>query len=199
MEKTKIFPKKISQQYKESFRYIKETKKFIFAIITIFIIFCFIGFFVPTPPQIEKQIITFIQELIEKTKDMSQTELISFIFTNNVQSSFFGMIFGILFGIFPIITTIVNGYLLGYIALITTNTESILSLWRILPHGIFELPAVFISLGLGLKLSTFIFQKEKIKSLKIYFTNSIKTFILVIIPLLIIAAAIEGLLIFIQK
>jgi stage II sporulation protein M len=189
----------IKDQYKQSFNYIKETKRFTFAIIIIFIIFSFIGFFIPASPQIEEAIITFIQELIEKTKDMSQTELISFIFTNNIQSSFLGMIFGIVLGIFPIMTTIINGYLLGYIAAITTNTESLWYLWRILPHGIFELPAVFISLGLGLKLSTFIFQKEKIKSLKIYLIKSIKTFILVIIPLLIIAAIIEGILIFIQR
>ena len=32
--------------------------------------------------------------------------------------------------------------------------EGILVLWRLLPHGIFELPAIFISLGLGLKLGT---------------------------------------------
>lgn len=195
MKKKKTIQNKISQEYKESFNFIKETKKFIFAIIIIFIIFSFIGFFVPASPEIENQIISFIQELIEKTKDMSQTELISFIFTNNIQSSFFGMIFGILLGIFPIITSIINGYLLGYIAAIATNTEGILSLWRILPHGIFELPAIFISLGLGLKLSTFIFQKEKLKSLKINFIKSIKTFILIIIPLLIIAAIIEGILI----
>ena len=185
----------IKEQYKQCFNYIKECKKFIFAMIAIFFIFSLIGFFIPTSPQIEEAITTFIKELIEKTKDLSQTELISFIFTNNIQSSFFGMIFGIVFGIFPIITSILNGYILGYIASIATETEGILSLWRIFPHGIFELPAIFISLGLGLKLSTFIFQKQKIKSLKIYLTNSIKTFILIIIPLLIIAAIIEGILI----
>lgn len=189
----------IKDQYKQSLNYIGACKKFIFAIIIMFMIFSFIGFFVPASPEIEEAIKTFIQELIEKTQNMSQTELISFIFTNNIQSSFFGMIFGALFGIFPIITTIVNGYLLGYIASVAASAESILSLWRILPHGIFELPAIFISLGMGLKLSTFIFQKEKIKSLKNYFNNSIRTFIFIIIPLLIIAAIIEGTLIFISK
>ncbi len=198
-KKDKNFKKKISKQYKDSINYIKETKNFTFAIITIFIIFILIGFFIPAPLQIEEAITKFIQELLEKTKDMSQAELISFIFTNNLQSSFFGMIFGILFGIFPIITSIVNGYLLGYVASAVTNTESILSLWRILPHGIFELPAIFISLGLGLKISSFVFQKEKIKSLKKYLIKSIKTFILIIIPLLIIAAIIEGILIYLAK
>lgn len=198
-KKDKNFRKKISKEYKDSINYIKETKNFTFAIITIFIIFILIGFFIPAPLQIEEAITKFIQELLEKTKDMSQAELISFIFTNNLQSSFFGMIFGILFGIFPIITSIVNGYLLGYVASAVTNTESILSLWRILPHGIFELPAIFISLGLGLKISSFVFQKEKIKSLKKYLIKSIKTFILIIIPLLIIAAIIEGILIYLAK
>lgn len=189
----------IKDLYEQSFNYIKECKKFIFAAIIIFFIFSLVGFFVPASPEIEKAIKTFIQELIEKTEGMSQAELTSFIFTNNIQSSFLGMILGIALGVFPIITTIANGYLLGYIASIATEAESILSLWRILPHGIFELPAIFISLGLGLKLSTFILQKEKIKSLKNYFMNSIKTFILVIIPLLIVAAIIEGILISLTK
>jgi len=34
-------------------------------------------------------------------------------------------------------------------------------LWRLVPHGIFELPAVFISLGLGIKLGTFIFREYR--------------------------------------
>jgi len=69
-------------------------------------------------------------------------------------------------------------------------------LWRILPHGIFELPAVFIALGMGLKFGGFIFQKEKIKSLREYFWNSLRVFLFVVLPLLIIAGIIEGTLIF---
>lgn len=199
MRKKKSIDKKISNQYKESFEFIKETKNFIFATIIIFFLFSLIGFFTPTPPQIQEAIIKFIQELIEKTKDMSQSQLTSFIFTNNLQSAFLGMILGVFLGVFPIITAIANGYLLGYVAKIATQSESILILWKIFPHGIFELPAVFISLGLGLRLSAFIFQKEKIKTLKILTKKSIKTFILVVIPLLIIGALIEGALIFIQR
>jgi len=57
------------------------------------------------------------------------------------------------------------------------------------------LPALFISLGLGLRIGTFIFEKDKIKTLKIYLIKSIKVFFFVIIPLLVIAAVIEGSLI----
>ena len=127
---------------------------------------------------------------------MSQGELINFILLNNLQSSFFGMIFGVLLGILPVIVIIANGYLLGFVASISIEAEGVLILWRLLPHGVFELPAVFISLGLGLKLGTFIFQKEKIQSLKKYFWNSLRIFLFIVLPLLIIAAIIEGSLMF---
>ena len=62
------------------------------------------------------------------------------------------MILGIFLGIFPIITTISNGVILGYVLKRTAESVGVIEFWRLFPHGIFELPAVFISLGLGLKL-----------------------------------------------
>ena len=106
------------------------------------------------------------------------------------------MVSGILFGIYPLFATIANGFILGFVASISVSEVGFLVLWRILPHGIFELPAIFISFGLGLKIGSFIFQKKKFKSLKNYSLNSLKVFVFIIIPLLIIAAVIEGALIF---
>jgi len=57
------------------------------------------------------------------------------------------------------------------------------------------LPAIFLSFGLGIKLGTFILQKKKIESFKDYFLNSLRVFFFVILPLLIVAAIIEGVLI----
>jgi len=68
-------------------------------------------------------------------------------------------------------------------------------MWRLVPHGIFELPAIFISLGIGLKFGTFIFQKNKSESFRRYLWNSLQLFVLIIMPLLIAAAIIEGALI----
>ena len=134
----------------------------------------------------------FIKELIGQTKDMSQFDLISFIISNNVKSTFFGIIFGAFFGIFSLVGAITNGYLLGFVSFLSVNDGGILTLWKIFPHGIFELPAVFISLGLGLKIGTFAFQKKKLYSFRNYLINSLKVFLLVIVPLLVIAGIIEG-------
>jgi len=189
----------LREEYKESWDYLKKSKNFIYIIVAVFFIFSLIGFFVPAPDAVTEQILKFIQELLEKIQGMNQSELISFIFFNNLQSSFFVMVFGVFFGIFPVVGAILNGYLLGFVASLSVEEEGTSVLLGLLPHGIFELPAVFISLGLGLKLGTFIFQKEKIQSLKKDFWNSLRIFIFIVIPLLIIAAIIEGSFIFLSR
>ena len=186
----------LKKNYLLSMNFIKESKIFIYFITGIFFLFTVIGFFVPPPEAIYDQILKFIEELLKKTQDLSQFELIRFIFFNNIQSSFFGMVFGVFLGLFPVIFAIANGYVLGFVASVSVNAVGISVLWRLFPHGIFELPAIFISLGLGLKIMTFIFEKNKLKTLEIYIKNSLRTFLFIVIPLLIIAAVIEGSLIF---
>ena len=186
----------LKKEYKDSWDYIKESKNFIYVIMAIFFVFALIGFFIPAPEYLADQILKFIQELLGKTKDMSQGELISFIFFNNLQSSFMSMIFGALLGVFPLMAAIANGYLLGFVASIVVETSDISVLLKLLPHGIFELPGIFISLGLGLKFGMFIFQKNKAESFRNYLWNSIRVFFFIVVPLLIIAAIIEGSFIF---
>ena len=183
------------QEYKKSWEYVKESKKFIYLTMGIFLLFVLIGFFIPAPKIIEDKIMSFLKEVLIQIKDMPVMEIIGFIISNNVKSTFFSIFLGTVLSIFPIIGIIANGYILGFVSLLTVNEGGILSLWRMLPHGIFEFPAMFLSLGLGLKLGTFIFQKKKLVSFKNYLINSGKVFLLIIVPLLIIAGIIEGILI----
>ena len=137
----------------------------------------------------------FIQNLLSQTEGLSAPGLIVFIFLNNVQSSFFGVVLGFVLGVFPVLAAIANGYLVGFVGVMAVNSEGFSSLLRLLPHGIFELPAIFISFGMGIKFGTFIFQKDKAESFREYFLNSIRVFLFVVVPLLIVAAIIEGSLI----
>ena len=229
-KKTKNF---FIENYRKSWEYIKESRNFIYITLIIFLLFAFIGAFVPVPELLAEQILEFIEELLRKTAGMSQGELMSFIFLNNLQSSFFGMIFGIALGIFSAITSILNGYLLGFVSSRAVYEEGIFVLWRLLPHGIFELPALFISTGLGLKLGfPFIYRyfkyywkrknifallagilflpfsiiltlilnknlrKYQFKDFLFKVNNSLRVFLFIILPFLLIAAIIEGCLIF---
>jgi len=148
------------EEYKKSWDFIKESRNFIYVIILLFFVSSLLGFFISLPEIIITQILDFIREILEKTQGMSQYELMSFIFSNNIQSSFMGMILGIFLGIFPIFSAISNGFILGFVSSLSVSAEGFVVLWRLFPHGIFELPAIFISLGLGLKIGTFIFQKK---------------------------------------
>ncbi len=187
------------QEYRNSWRYVKESKTFIYFITGIFLIFLLIGFFIPAPEILYDTIMNYIRELLGRTENMSQLELIWFIISNNVTTTFLGIVFGVALGIFPVFNTVTNGYMLGFVSSISVDNGGFLSLWKVLPHGIFELPAVFIALGLGAKLGTFLFQKDKIGSFKEYLINSLKVFLLIIIPLLIIAGIIEGTLMVLIK
>jgi len=182
----------LKEQYSLSWNFIKESKKFIFLALGIFFVFAIAGFFIPAPDFISKIVLDYVKEIVKETSGLSLPQLISFIFFNNTKSSFFGLALGTFFGVFPMIFSIFNGYLLGFVAAESVKVNGIIILWKLLPHGIFELPAVFISLGLGIKMG---FQVLDKKNLKRNFIESLRVFLLVIIPLLIIAAVIEGLLI----
>ncbi|MCX6747010.1 MAG: stage II sporulation protein M [Candidatus Pacearchaeota archaeon] len=185
----------IIEEYKKSWDYIKKSKNFIYIAIGIFLLFLLIGFLIPAPKILADELLKFVRDLLNQTEGLSQFELIQFIISNNVKTTFLSIFFGAIFGIFPIINTIINGYVLGFVFVLTVNNSGVWELWRILPHGIFELPAVFISFGLGIKLGMFIFQKKKLEFFKDYFMNSLRVFLLIILPLLIIAGIIEGILI----
>jgi len=103
-----------------------------------------------------------------------------------------GILYGFALGIFPVLSIFANGYVVGYVVSSSVSSSGVLSLLDLLPHGIFELPAIFISFGMGIKFGSFLFYKEKAKKFVEFFVNSIRVFIFVVLPLLIIAAIIEG-------
>lgn len=186
----------LKKWYLESFDFIKESKDFIYSGILVFLIFAVIGGMFPIPEIIYENILEFLNEILAQTEGMNARELSIFIFKNNLTSSFLAVFLGIFLGVFPLMAAISNGYILGFVVSRSVSAEGILIIWRLFPHGIFELPAVFISIGLGIKLGSFIIQKNKLESLKDYSLNSLKVFILIVLPLLILAALIEGSLIY---
>ncbi|MGD9276031.1 MAG: stage II sporulation protein M [Candidatus Pacearchaeota archaeon] len=185
----------LKEQYELSWNFLKESGKFFYFTILLFFVFVFIGYFVPAPIEVQDVIKDYIKQLLLETEGMNSFELIKFIFLNNLQVSFFGVVLGVLFGIFPLIYTIGNGYILGFVSSIAVREGGLGILLRLLPHGIFELPAVFISLSLGFKLASFVLQTNKSEAFRKYFWNSLRVFVFIVIPLLVIAAIIEGSLI----
>lgn len=137
------------KQFKEALSYIKDSKKYIYTAIILFVVSSLAGFFFKDYLGIFNDI---IKELISKTEGMNSPELIFFIFQNNLQAALLGILTGIVFGIFPIFYVILNGLVTGYVVGLSSEAAGLSIIWQLLPHGIFELPAIFISFGLGIKL-----------------------------------------------
>lgn len=183
-------------QYRKSWNYFKESKNYIIFAIGIFLLFFLIGFLFPV--FFTEQITKILEQLVRQVEGKNAVQIISFIFLNNLKASFLSLFLGLFLCLFPLSALIVNGYVAGFVSRTAVSKEGILILWRLFPHGIFELPAVLVSMGLGLKLGMIPFKgkKDMIKEIKKELIDASKFFILIIIPLLIIAAIIEGALIF---
>lgn len=189
--------KNLRDYYKESFSFIRESKKHIFTILSLFVIFAIIGYFAHLPIEIESILKEKLKEIMLLFDGLNLPQTIFMIFSNNIYVSFLSIVLGVLFGLFPIITSISNGFIIGYVMNKAVSIEGILTLWKLFPHGIFELPAVIISLGIGLRLgTTLIFRNKKLKKDS---AQALFVFLLIVTPLLICAAIIEGFLIFFIK
>jgi stage II sporulation protein M len=190
------------RNYQEVGDYIGGIKKQIYFVIYLFLIFVVIALIFPTPDFISTQISELIKSLAERTKDLNTSELIWFIFKNNFSVSIIGVVFGLVFCIIPFILTAANGYVIGYVIKMLIEKlgffSGIANLWRLFPHGIFEIPAIIISLAIGIKLGLNFIESLNKNSFRGFGRNLIlifKTILFVILPLLIIAAVIEGCLI----
>jgi len=196
-EKNKILMEKFSlkHEYWEVFGFLKSIKFQLIFVICLFFLVALIVYSGIQSQELNDALWGYLKKIASQFEGKSLIETILMIFSNNLAVSFLGLISGIFFCIIPIIIILSNAYAIGFVAQKSIDVAGIAVLWKLLPHGIFELPAVFISLALGIKLGSFVFAVNPWKILKEYFAKSMKVFFYIIIPLLAVAAIIESSLI----
>jgi uncharacterized membrane protein SpoIIM required for sporulation len=119
----------------------------------------------------------------------------SSIMTNNLSVSFATFALGITAGIGTIWMMVVNGMLIGVIGAATWHAGMALQLWSfVAPHGVLELPAIFIAGGAGLEIARGMLfpgllpRRESLARAG----GRAARLVLGIVPMLIIAGIIEG-------
>jgi stage II sporulation protein M len=125
---------------------------------------------------------------------MSPLYILLMIFLNNAFVSLVSLILGIALGVFPILFIASNGYFVGVISYIVGQQKGFLFiLLALLPHGVIELPMVFLSASIGLRLGhqVFLYLIGKPTEVKREFVRGLKFYFLLIVPLLFFAAIIE--------
>jgi len=190
--------KKRSNLWRESWEYLKESRNYIYLVIVLFFVSAGVGFGFP---DYFTGFNDLLKGLTEQIEGLGHLGLIWFILQNNVISAFIGMMLGVLLGIVPVFNSLLNGALLGYVFYLASAQGGLSVIWYIVPHGIFELPAIFIALGLGVRFGMFVFagKGKRKREFRKRFWGSVKVFLTVVLPLLIIAAVIEGTLIFFAR
>lgn len=144
-------------------------------------------------PELKK----IVMEVVDVVRRMSQDDhnrallsVIAKIFAHNAVASFIALFSGVLFFFIPISVVIANGYVTGFVVIPRLSLIGLL-----IPHGVFELPAFALTCSYGIWLGLWPFNRDRIKTVKLRLRQCIGVYFCVALPLLIIAATIEGSLI----
>lgn len=117
------------------------------------------------------------------------------IMTNNLSVSFAAFAMGITGGIGTIWMMLTNGLLLGAIGACTWKAGMALQLWSfVAPHGVLELPAIFIAGGAGLEIARgLLFPGMLPRKVSLARAGSHASKLLLgVIPMLVVAGLLEG-------
>ena len=146
-------------------------------------------------PAMGKQFIQIVQEeVIGKIDAHDPFSLAIFIFANNLQGCILLFLGGVTLGILTLFIIATNGVIIGGIMeLVRQEKGPLFVAAAILPHGIFEIPSFIISGSLGFILGAAILAEwhgegDSAETARAH----ARTFLLVVVPLVAIAAFIEA-------
>jgi stage II sporulation protein M len=145
--------------------------------------------------QVEGMMLPAIKQLKEMIVQESGFETALSIFFNNFKVSIYLVVAGTL--LLPTVFIMFsNGFLVGFIIkyLQIKDMGPLFFLKGIIPHGIFELPALFIAGGIGLRIGVSFLSldnKKRTKDVSKSIREAAAIQVLVVTPLLLLAAFIE--------
>jgi len=117
------------------------------------------------------------------------------IMTNNIGVAFFAFAGGILLGLGTIYILVFNGLLLGAVAAAVAQAGVSVNFWAfVAPHGVIELPAIFVSAGAGLVLGYTLISPgdyERKTALKLAARKAM-VLVLGVVAMLVVAGTIEA-------
>lgn len=122
------------------------------------------------------------------------TYLFVFIFLNNAVKTFLSLILGVVIGLPPLYFIFTNGELIGLVSALSIHSNGLMTtLAALVPHGIFEIPAVIMSAGYGLWLGwqTILALAHRAR-LGEAMKFALGRYVKIVLPLLLIGALVEA-------
>jgi stage II sporulation protein M len=146
-------------------------------------------------PQLALQLQELLKQFAQVFRGLPKLQLTVAIFFNNSLKTLVVILLGPLLGLAPIIFLIVNGAILGAVMPAAAASAGIWSsIMTIAPHGVLELPAIFLGTSIALRLGAHAWRRltgRADKTLLAELGDGLWIYFSLIIPLLLAAAAIE--------
>jgi stage II sporulation protein M len=151
------------------------------------------------PSSTREELTKSFRGFAENYRGLEGGKLYFTILLHNVMASIFVLISGVIVGIIPTFAIGANGFVLGVaysqVAEMVGYSKAAL---KVLPHGVFEVPALLLAASYGLWLGvTAVRRMRGMEStlLRFHIEHAFRRYFAVVFPLLIVAAAIETVLI----
>jgi len=151
------------------------------------------------PASVSNEVTKALQLVADQYRGLAGGALFFNILFNNVMASILILVSGVLIGIVPVFAVGSNGFVLGvlyrHVSEMTGYSKAGL---MVLPHGVFEIPALLISASYGLWLGVMVIRRMRGKEdtlLRFQIELAFRRYFAVVFPLLVVAAAIETTLI----
>ena len=104
-----------------------------------------------TPLPVRQQEADLFRSVFEPYLDVAGGRLFLLILLNNTFATLMSLFGGVVLGILPVASAGINGFLLGVLFRLAAEQEGIgASLFYLLPHGIFKIPAIVLTAAYGL-------------------------------------------------
>ena len=151
------------------------------------------------PSSTRQQMTEAFQVVADNYRGLAGGKLFFTILLHNVMATIFVLISGVLVGIIPTFAIGANGFVLGVVYRQTAEVVGYSkAALKVLPHGVFELPALLIAASYGLWLGVTVVRRMRGKEstlLRFHIEHAFRRYFAVVFPLLIVAAGIETALI----
>ena len=178
----------MSDTYRDLYIDIRTKKYFLFLTVSIFLLAALLSVInIPELRKVLLEIVAAVRKMAEDYKNGTLFYVVVKIFVHNAVALFIALFSGLLLFLIPVFIIAANGYLTGFVV-----SSHLSEIGRLVPHGIFELPAFALACSYGIWLGLWLFNRGRIKTVVLRLKQCMKIYFFAVIPLLIAAAIIEG-------
>lgn len=192
-------------QYAKSFSFLRRRVRIIFGIcVLVFLLLCVGSYFLLLQySDAAEQVYMQFSQMVDSAGVMDEAGNISAmgLFLHNAMASGMSVVYGVMpFAFLPALSLLMNGVVIGGVLALLRSSAQV-SVFRtvvfgLLPHGIFELPAILLAMALGIylckNLTGLILKKDWADRFEDSLENIVRVYCTVVLPLLLVAGVIEA-------